>query len=277
MATISNVDIGSTSIITLGVVTTGTWSATVPIGLAYGGTNNASLTASNGGILYSTATTLAVLAGTATADQGLFSGASTTPAWSTNKWPTTIASGSLPISTAANTVGSLASVTGGVLYINSSTILGALTLTNGQYPGYTSSGTTIVAATPTSGPGVTVTLGAGSITVSTPAIVNQTTTSVTLAAGNYYLINDGSNLITLTLPASPTIGDRYTIIGGSSGGWKIGQVASQFVQLPGGIVTTTGTGGSISSSNRYDAIAIVASPTSHQFVAYWIKGNPTYV
>jgi hypothetical protein len=51
-----------------------------PLSLANGGTN-ASLTASNGGIVYSTASAFAVLAGTATANQCLLSGSSAAPSW----------------------------------------------------------------------------------------------------------------------------------------------------------------------------------------------------
>lgn len=51
-----------------------------PVVLANGGTN-ASLTASNGGIFYSSSTAGAILAGTATAGLALVSGASTTPSW----------------------------------------------------------------------------------------------------------------------------------------------------------------------------------------------------
>lgn len=51
------------------------------VALSDGGTN-ASLTASNGGIFYSTASAGAILSGTATAGLALLSGASTTPAWS---------------------------------------------------------------------------------------------------------------------------------------------------------------------------------------------------
>lgn len=58
------------------------------LALTEGGTN-ASLTASNGGMLYSTASAVALLAGTATAGQMLQSGASTTPAWSTATYPAT--------------------------------------------------------------------------------------------------------------------------------------------------------------------------------------------
>lgn len=58
------------------------------LSLAEGGTN-ASLTASNGGILYSTASAAAVLSGTSTANQVLLSGSSTTPSWSTATYPAT--------------------------------------------------------------------------------------------------------------------------------------------------------------------------------------------
>lgn len=61
-------------------------SGTLPLGS--GGTN-ASLTANNGGILYSGASAFAVLAGTATANQILLSGASAAPAWSTATYPST--------------------------------------------------------------------------------------------------------------------------------------------------------------------------------------------
>lgn len=77
---------GSSSIVTLGTVTTGTWNATI-IGMAYGG-SGANLTASNGGMIYSTGTTMAVLAGTATASKMLLSGSTAAPTWSTSTIPT---------------------------------------------------------------------------------------------------------------------------------------------------------------------------------------------
>ena len=79
--------VGQSSITTLGTVATGTWSAT-NIALNKGGTN-ASLTASNGGIFYSTASAGAILSGTSTANQVLLSGSSTVPSWSTATYPAT--------------------------------------------------------------------------------------------------------------------------------------------------------------------------------------------
>lgn len=63
--------------------------------LANGGCN-ASLTASLGGVLYSTATACAVLAGTPTANQPLLSGASGAPSWAGIAYPAAATSGGVP-------------------------------------------------------------------------------------------------------------------------------------------------------------------------------------
>lgn len=70
------------------VSTTTLATITGTLGLSQGGTN-ASLTASNGGIVYSGSSALAVLAGTATAGQVLQSGSSAAPSWSTATYPST--------------------------------------------------------------------------------------------------------------------------------------------------------------------------------------------
>ena len=61
-----------------------------------GGGCNAALTASNGGILYSTATTCAIFAGTANAGRPLLSGASTIPSWAVFSLPGSVTSGGIP-------------------------------------------------------------------------------------------------------------------------------------------------------------------------------------
>ncbi len=83
--TIDPIYAGQTSIVTLGTITTGTWTASI-VALAYGG-SNANLTASNGGIVWSNASQMQILAGTATANKMLLSGASATPSWSTSTIP----------------------------------------------------------------------------------------------------------------------------------------------------------------------------------------------
>lgn len=111
-------DTGSANITSVGTVSTGTWQATV-IGMTYGGTG-ANLTPSNGGIIYSNASTMAVLAGTATANKMLLSGSSTTPSWSTSTISSTFTANNLLYASATNTVSGLATANNGVLVTNGS-------------------------------------------------------------------------------------------------------------------------------------------------------------
>lgn len=101
------------SITVVGTIVTGVWNGSV-IGLAYGGTN-ANLTASNGGIFYSTATAGAILAGTATARQMLQSGSTAAPAWSTATWPATTTINQILFSSANNVVSEIATLASGAL------------------------------------------------------------------------------------------------------------------------------------------------------------------
>jgi Chaperone of endosialidase len=103
----------------------GSLSATAPITISAAGVIaiNApygSLTANNGGIVYSGAANLAILAGTATASQVLLSGSSTTPAWSTATYPATTTINQILFSSAANTITGIATVNSAMLGTNSS-------------------------------------------------------------------------------------------------------------------------------------------------------------
>lgn len=92
---------------TSGTLATTSQIPSLPLSLANGGTN-ANLTASNGGIFYSTGSAGAILGGTSTANQLLLSGSSTTPAWSTSTYPATNAINTLLYASAANTMSALA-------------------------------------------------------------------------------------------------------------------------------------------------------------------------
>lgn len=104
---------------TSGTLATTSQIPSLPVSLANGGTN-ASLTASNGGIFYSTGTAGAILAGTATANQILLSGASTTPAWSTATYPATTTINQILYSNSANVIAGISSVNSAVLSTNGS-------------------------------------------------------------------------------------------------------------------------------------------------------------
>lgn len=92
----------------------GTYTFTSTIGLINGGTG-ANLTASNGGIVYSDATAMAILSGTATAGQIIRSGASAAPSWSTATYPATVAVSTILYGSSSNVVGTLATANNGVL------------------------------------------------------------------------------------------------------------------------------------------------------------------
>lgn len=107
----------SSSGISLSTITTGTWNGSV-IGLSYGG-SNAALTASNGGIVYSTASAMAILAGTATAGQILRSGSSAAPSWSTATYPSTTTINRILYSSATNTISEITTANNGILITSS--------------------------------------------------------------------------------------------------------------------------------------------------------------
>lgn len=96
------------------------------LGLSNGGTGS-NLTANNGGVIYSDATQLQILSGTAVANRMFQSGASSAPSWSTATYPATTTAGRLLYSSATNTVSELTTVASG-----------ALVATNTGVPAYTS-------------------------------------------------------------------------------------------------------------------------------------------
>lgn len=143
------------------------------IGLVGGGTG-ASLTASNGGIFYSTASAGAILAGTATASRMLLSGASAAPAWSTATWPATTTINQLLYSSAANTVVGLATANSGVLVTSSGGVPSiSTTLPSGlTIPSPALSAPSIGVATGTSLALGGATLGSNAIAVTGTALFN---------------------------------------------------------------------------------------------------------
>lgn len=105
-------------------------------GLAQGGTNN-SLTPSNGGLVYSDATKLNILAGTSTGGQVPLSGATAAPSWSTFTMPSTFAANALIYASSANVLAALTTANNAVLSTNgsgvpafSTTLPSGLTATN---------------------------------------------------------------------------------------------------------------------------------------------------
>lgn len=114
--------------------------------------------------------------------------------------------------------------------------------------------------------------------VTNPQFFTWTTvtgTSQTLAVNNGYVLNN-AGLVTGTLPATASVGDRIEITGLGAGGWLIAQNASQIVHL-GNLTTTTGVSGSLASTNQYDSITLICIVTNTTWTVRGPVGNITVV
>lgn len=127
----------------------------------------------------------------------------------------------------------------------------------------TTSGTSSTAVwtksiTLTAGAGISISQAGNTITVSSTSVsasfvvVSGTTQAMT--SNNTYQPNN-AGLVTLTLPTTSAAGDRLNIVGFGAGGWTIAQGAGQQIII-GNTLSTSGAGGSVASSNRYDAVSL---------------------
>jgi len=132
-------------------------------------------------------------------------------------------------------------------------------------------------STPTAGTVLTGT-GTGTSSWAAPtglAFTNVTGTTQAAAVDSGYIANNAS-LCTITLPSTATVGQVVAIVGSGAGGWLLAQNASQLVNFN-TAVTTTGTGGSLASVNRYDCLEVVCIVTNTTWVVRSAVGNITVV
>jgi len=162
-----------------------------------------------------------------------------------------------------------------VLIGGSSNAITSLALTNGQLP-IGSTGADPSAATLTAGTGVTISNGAGSITINAVGggmtWTDVTGTSQAMSVNNGY-VADNASLVTLTLPTTAAIGDTVIIVGKGAGGWKITYTTSQQIVL--GSSSSTATTGNIASTNAADSITLRCTTANNVFTASSAIGNIT--
>lgn len=102
-----------------------------------------------------------------------------------------------------------------------------------------------------------------------------TGTSQTASVNNGY-IADNAALVTITLPVVAAIGSTVEVAGLGEGGWRIAQNAGQIIHF--GIVdTTTGAGGYLQSTERYDNLSLLCVTANTEWVVFRPVGNITYV
>ena len=138
-------------------------------------------------------------------------------------------------------------------------------LTNGQVI-IGSTGNAPVLATLTGGPGVTITNGAGSITINS-VLYRDHASSVTVVSDSGSF---ATAAITLTLPASPNNGERCEFIA-ASGVLVIQLAGTQVGHLAG---ASTSAGGTITGSNTGDSISLIYQSSTDD---WWSLGSPSGV
>lgn len=130
------------------------------------------------------------------------------------------------------------------------------------------------------------TTGATNVTFPTSGTLATTLQTVTWSAVNASaaitvntgVITTGGSLVTLTLPFTAAVGSVFYVTGSAAGtgGWRIAQNAGQTINF-GSVATTSGTGGSLSSSNQYDSVFLVCTAANTGFSVISAQGNLTYV
>ena len=133
-----------------------------------------------------------------------------------------------------------------------------------------------IAANITAGAGITVTNGTNTITIAATGeglIVDQNSSSATLAPGTTYICDNGGSLITFTLPATAALGDWYIMNGGSSGLFTIAEASGQTIHF--GALAATTTSGSVAATLQYDQIKLRCTTANTTFAVEYAVGNFT--
>jgi hypothetical protein len=156
---------------------------------------------------------------------------------------------------------------------------GQSSYTNGQLLIGNTTGNTLNKATITAGAGITVTNGAGSITIASTA-GGFTWTEVTgvaqaMAVENGYIANNIA-LVTLTLPAVAALGEVVQVVGKGTGLFRIAQNGGQTIHFI-DTDTTTGATGSLTAIEQYATIEIMCITANSDWAVMDSSGNFTIV
>lgn len=100
-------------------------------------------------------------------------------------------------------------------------------------------------------------------------------TTQTATINNGYITNN-AGVVTVTLPTTAAVGSIIEVAGLGAGGWAIAQSAGQQIHF-GNTNTTSGAGGSLASTNRYDAVKLLCTVANNEFNVLSSIGNITIV
>jgi hypothetical protein len=162
---------------------------------------------------------------------------------------------------------------------NNHTINSLGVATNGQLP-MGSTGADPVLATISAGTGISISNGAGSITISgtggglTWTVVTGAAQAMAINSG--YIANNAGTCV-MTLPATAAVGSVFGVSGmNNATGWQVAQNAGQQIFF-GSASTTSGTGGSLASTKTFDSLYLVCNVANTSFIVLNSVGNITVV
>jgi hypothetical protein len=143
---------------------------------------------------------------------------------------------------------------------------------SGAYGNFAYSNMTTPAGSTAIDPQVTVTKYAQG--PSTGAILNwiPVSTSQTMKTATGYIATSGT--LVLTLPVSSSVGQLLSVSLEGATSWQIAQNAGQQIRM-GNTLTTSGTGGSLSSTAQGDTVTLVCSVSSTNWFVWSSQGNIT--
>ncbi len=166
------------------------------------------------------------------------------------------------------------------VYGTSGSLLESSALTNGQLLIGSTGNAPVAANLTSSGGSVTITNTAGGINLeaagstggTTWSVVTATTASITANQG---LFCNNTTGVTVTLPASPAVGDTFKIVamGGSGVSFSIATNTGQSIRI-GSQFTSTSTG-QLRSTSLGDSLTIVCSVANTAFIVTEVIGNIT--
>lgn len=150
-----------------------------------------------------------------------------------------------------------------------------ITLTDGQLA-IGSTGNNPTAATLTAGTGVSISNGAGSITISSTGVGSMvwndvSGTTQTAAVNNGYIISN-SGATTVTIPTTAAEGSVFGVAGKGAGGWILQMNTGQVVHFGS---SASSSAGSLASTNQYDGVQILCVTANTTFVVISAVGNLT--
>ncbi len=247
---------------------------TLPLSMLNGGTG-ASLTAANGAIPYSGASAMALLA-PGLSGQLFQSGGAGAPNWTTSTYPLTNAINTLLYASSANVMAALATANSGILATTSTGVpimLGPMT--NGQLVIGSTTATPVVATVGSSG-NISLSVGAGSLSIGTSGFAsfawNDVSGTSGSAAGNQGYIISNSSQTTMTIAASVTEGSVIRIAGKGASGWVLQANTGQTIHFGSSATTSAG---SLTSTNQWDCVEIVCVTANTTFTVLSSVGNLT--